>query len=90
MYQLYLQPKVFIPGMTGTNGVGESSTQGYSSCTAARWRTSERWRFIRRKFAGWWTRPTNIRPMVFTPGIHAGSIQPRRPGGAILQLGLLP
>jgi hypothetical protein len=28
--------------------------------------------------------------MVFTPGIHAGSIQPRRPGGAILQLGLLP
>jgi hypothetical protein len=71
LYQQYLQPQVFYPGhmTTGTNGVGESSTQ-------------ELWFMYRGAQAGmgtvqpvykpevhWLVDPTDyIRPIVFNPG----------------------
>ena len=71
MYQLYLQPKVFIPGhmTTGTNGVGESSTQElffmYRSALANMGTVQP----VYTPEIRWLVDPTDyIRPIVFTPG----------------------
>src|SRR5207248_1854722 len=71
MYQQYLQPKVFVPGhmTTGTNGVGESSTQElffmYRSALANMGTVQP----VYTPEIRWLVDPTDyIRPMVFTPG----------------------
>jgi hypothetical protein len=71
LYQLYLQPKVFIPGhlTTGTNGVAESSTQElffmYRSALANMGTVQP----VYTPEIHWLVDPTDyIRPIVFIPG----------------------
>ena len=71
MYQLYLQPKVFIPGhlTTGTNGVGESSTQELFFMYRSALMNVGTVQPVYTPEIRWLVDPTDyIRPIVFTPG----------------------
>jgi len=72
MYQQYLQPKVFIPGhlTTGTNGVGESSTQElYFMYRAAQANFTAAGQPPYMPEIHWLVDPTDyLRPITFIPG----------------------
>jgi L-ascorbate metabolism protein UlaG (beta-lactamase superfamily) len=71
MYQQYLQPKVFIPGhmTTGTNGVGESSTQELYFMYRNAQQNIATVQTVYMPEVRWLVDPTDyIRPMTFIPG----------------------
>ena len=71
MYQQYLQPKVFIPGhmTTGTNGVGESSTQELYFMYRSAQQNIATVQPVYMPEVRWLVDPTDyIRPMTYIPG----------------------